>query len=92
MKYPVPSWCAPEFLIHTNQFSGRAGKDKSSQSLFETTQERGLPTQFLDEAKEVIAPGATIIFTDKPVDPTTQSPTGFQVLVTQKDKASGTIE
>ena len=69
-----------------------AGNDKSSQSLFETAQESRLPTQFLDKAKEVIAPGATIIFTDKPVDPTTQSPAGFQVLVAQKDKTSGTAE
>jgi hypothetical protein len=69
-----------------------AGKDKSSQSLFETAQESRLPTQFLDKAKEVIAPGATIIFTDKPVDPTTQSPAGFQILVAQKDKPSGTTE
>jgi hypothetical protein len=69
-----------------------AGTAKSSQSLFETTQESQLPAPFLDKAKEVIAPGATIIFTDKPVDPTTQSPTGFQVLVAQKDKASGTVE
>jgi hypothetical protein len=69
-----------------------AGKDKSSQSLFETAQESRLPTQFLDKAKEVIAPGATIIFTDKPVDPTTQSPAGFQILVAQKDKPSKTVE
>jgi hypothetical protein len=69
-----------------------AGMDKSSQSLFETAQESRLPTQFLDKAKEVIAPGATIIFTDKPVDPTTQSPAGFQILVAQKDKTSETAE
>ena len=69
-----------------------AGTGKSSQSLFETTQESRMPAQFLDKAKEVIAPGATIIFTDKPVDPTTQSPAGFQILVAQKDKSSGTTE
>jgi hypothetical protein len=68
------------------------GKDKSSQSLFETAQQSQLPAQFLDKAKEVLAPGATIIFTDKPVDPTTQSPGGFQILVAQKDKSSGTTE
>ena len=69
-----------------------AATDKSSQSLFETAQESQLPTQFLDKAKEVITPGATIIFTDKQVDPTTQSPAGFQILVAQKDKSSGTTE
>jgi hypothetical protein len=42
--------------------------------------------------KEVITPGATIIFTDKPVDPTTQSATGFQILVAQKDKPAGATE
>jgi hypothetical protein len=29
----------------------------------------------------VISPGATLIFTDRPVDPTTQSPPNFQILV-----------
>jgi hypothetical protein len=69
-----------------------AGKDKSSKSLFEAAQTSRLPTEFLDKAKEVITPGATIIFTDKPVDPTTQSATGFQILVAQKDKPSATTE
>jgi hypothetical protein len=69
-----------------------AGKDSSSQSLFQAAQKSQLPTEFLDKAKEVITPGATIIFTDKQVDPTTQSPTGFQILVAQKDKPSGTTE
>ena len=41
---------------------------------------------FLTDAKAVIKPGTTIIFTDRPVDPTTQSPAGFQILVAQKDK------
>src|SRR5213083_1256927 len=65
------------------------GKDTSSQSLFAAAQKSGLPAKFLTEAKQVISPGATIIFTDKPVDPTTQSHTGFQVVVAQKDKPSG---
>jgi Na+/H+-dicarboxylate symporter len=43
-------------------------------------------------AATVIAPGATIIFTDKPVDPTTQSHTGFQVVVAQKAKPTGTTD
>src|SRR5213076_1242794 len=67
-----------------------AGTDSSSQSLFLAAQKSGVPTEFAAKAKEVITPGATIIFTDKPVDPTTQSPTGFQILVAQKDKPSGT--
>src|SRR6058998_1682496 len=54
-----------------------AGKDSSSQSLFLAAQKSGLPAKFLTETKQVISPGATIIFTDKPVDPTTQSHTGF---------------
>jgi hypothetical protein len=69
-----------------------AGKDRSSESLFAAAQKSRLPTEFLTKAKEVITPGATIIFTDKPVDPTTQSATGFQILVAQKDKPSGTTE
>jgi len=32
-------------------------------------------------------PGATLIFTDRPVDPTTQSPPNFQILVAQKGQA-----
>jgi hypothetical protein len=69
-----------------------AGKEKSSESLFEAAQKSQLPADFLAKAKEVITPGATIIFTDKPVDPTTQSAPGFQILVAQKDKPSGTTE
>jgi len=69
-----------------------AGKDSSSQSLFLAAQKSRLPTEFLDKAKAVITPGTTIIFTDKPVDPTTQSPTGFQILVAQKDKPAATTE
>src|SRR5438094_5574488 len=69
-----------------------AGKDSSSQSLFLAAQKSQLPTEFLDKAKEVITPGTTIIFTDKPVDPTTQSPIGFQILVAQKDKPAATTE
>src|SRR5438094_5409837 len=69
-----------------------AGKDRSSQSLFLAAQKSRLPTEFLDKAKAVITPGKTIIFTDKPVDPTTQSPTAYQILVAQKDKPSGPSE
>ncbi len=62
-----------------------AGKDSSSQSLFLAAQKSRLPPEFVDKAKAVITAGATIIFTDKPVDPTTQSHPGFQILVAQKD-------
>ncbi len=64
----------------------------SSESLFLAAQKSRLPTDFLTKAKEVITPGTTIIFTDKPVDPTTQSHTGFQVVVAQQDKPSRTTE
>ncbi len=63
-----------------------AGQEGSSQSLFLAAQKSGIPTDFLSKARGVITPGTTIIFTDKPVDPTTQSPPGFQILVAQKDK------
>src|SRR5213082_1695972 len=39
------------------------GKDTSSESLFLAAQKSGLPAKFLTEAKQVISPGATIIFT-----------------------------
>src|SRR5881397_597431 len=65
-------------------------KDSSSESLFLAAQKSRLPTDFLTKAKEVITPGTTIIFTDRPVDPTTQSHAGFQIVVAQKDKPSGT--
>jgi hypothetical protein len=55
-------------------------------------QKSQLPSDFLAKAKEVITPGTTMIFTDQPVDPTTQSPTGFQILVAQKDKPSAKAE
>lgn len=63
-----------------------AGKEGSSESLFLAAQKSGIPNDFLVKARGVITPGATIIFTDKPVDPTTQSPPGFQIVVAQKDK------
>jgi hypothetical protein len=63
-----------------------AGESKSNQSIFLAAQKSGLPAAFLDKAKTVITPGATLIFTDRPVDPTTQSPPNFQILVAQKDK------
>ena len=69
-----------------------AGKDKSSESLFAAAQKSRLSTEFLAKAKEVITPGTTIVFTDKPVDPTTQSAPGFQILVAQKDKPSAKTE
>jgi hypothetical protein len=68
------------------------GKDSSSESLFLAAQKSGLAPEFVQKAKAVITPGATIIFTDKPVDPTTQSHTHFQIVVEQKDKPSSTAE
>jgi hypothetical protein len=62
------------------------GESKSSQSIFLAAQKSGLPAAFMDKAKAVIAPGTTLIFTDRPVDPTTQSAPNFQILVAQKDK------
>src|SRR5213083_443635 len=69
-----------------------AGKNQSSESLFAAAQKSRLATEFLAKAKEVIMPGTTIVFTDKPVDPTTQSAPGFQILVAQKDKPSAKTE
>lgn len=69
-----------------------AGKDNADASLFIAAQKSGLSSDFLADAKAVIAPGTTIIFTDKQVDPTTQSAPGFQILVAQKDKPSATAE
>ena len=68
------------------------GKEGSSESLFLAAQKSGLPAEFITKAKEVITPGTTIIFTDKPVDPTTQSHQGFQIVVAQKDKPSAKAE
>jgi L,D-transpeptidase catalytic domain len=67
------------------------GKASLSESMFEAAQKSGLSPEFLAKAKEAIIPGATVIFTDKPVDPTTQSAPGFQILVAQKDKPAGTM-
>src|SRR6266511_3346812 len=66
------------------------GESKSNQSIFVSVQKSGLPPEFLDKAKSVITPGATLIFTDRPVDPSTQSPPNFQILVAQKDKPAKT--
>src|SRR5262245_2738347 len=63
-----------------------AGTEGASESLFLAAQKSGLPFEFMAKAKTIIAPGTTIIFTNRPVDPTTQSPPNFQILVAQKDK------
>ena len=62
------------------------GESKSNENIFLAAQNSGLPAAFLDKAKTVITPGATLIFTDRTVDPTTQSAPNFQILVAQKDK------
>ena len=62
------------------------GESKSTEDIFLASQKCGLPAAFLDKAKAVLTPGATLIFTDMPVDPTTQSAPHFQILVAQKDK------
>jgi L,D-transpeptidase catalytic domain len=62
------------------------GESKSNENIFLASQKSGLPTGFLDKAKAVMTPGATLIFTDRAVDPTTQSAPNFQILVAQKDK------
>src|SRR5207247_1699516 len=79
---------APAETVHPGLFFTQSGEERSSESLFAAAQKSRLPTGLLAKAKEVITPGTTIIFTDKPVDPTTQSATGFQILVAQKDKPS----
>src|SRR6266516_3363898 len=40
-----------------------AGKEGSNQSLFLAAQKSGIPSEFLEKAKGVITPGATIVFT-----------------------------
>src|SRR5213083_1996025 len=66
------------------------GESKSSENIFLASQKSGLPAAFLDKAKAVITPGTTLMFTDRPVDPSTQSPPNFQILVAQKDKPART--
>jgi L,D-transpeptidase catalytic domain len=68
------------------------GESQSNENIFFASQKSGLPAAFLDKAKSVITPGATLVFTDRPVDPTTQSPPNFQILVAQKDKPTGKTE
>jgi hypothetical protein len=67
-------------------------ESKSSESIFLAAQKSGLPSAFLDKPKAVITPGATLIFTDRPIDPTTQSAPNFQILVAQKDKPAAKVE
>jgi len=67
-------------------------RDSQSERLFLAALQSLRPTQLLTKAKEVITGGTTIISPDKPVDPTTQSHTGFQLVVAQKDKPSATTD
>src|SRR5512132_387969 len=64
------------------------GESKSNESIFLAAQKSGLPAAFLDKAKSVITPGATLVFTDRSVDPSTQSAPTFQIPVAPKDKPS----
>src|SRR5512132_2410274 len=68
------------------------GESKSNESIFLAAQKSGLPAAFLDKAKSVITPGATLVFTDRSVDPSTQSAPTFQILVAQKDKPAAKVE
>jgi len=77
----------PEGLVRWLEVT-TSGKNNASQNLFAMAQKAQLPSEFLDKAREIIAPGATLIFTDQPVDQTTQSKPGFQIVVAQKDKPS----
>jgi hypothetical protein len=63
-----------------------------SESLFPPAQKSGLPAEFLADARQVIAGGTKIIFTDKPIDLTTRSHKNFQIVVAQKNKPSGTAD
>lgn len=63
-----------------------SGESKSNENIFLASQKSGSPAAFLDKAKAIMAPGATLIFTDRSVDSTTQSAPNFQILVAQKDK------
>jgi hypothetical protein len=60
------------------------GKEKTSEALFAMAQKARLSAEFLAKAREIITPGATLIFTDRPVDQTTQSKPGFQIVVAQR--------
>ena len=49
------------------------GDTSSNENIFLVSQKSGLPAAFLDRTKAVITPGATLIFTDRPVDPTVRA-------------------
>jgi hypothetical protein len=57
---------------------------------FLAAQQSGLPTAFVAKAKAIIT-CVTVIFTDQPVDPTTQTPPRFQI-IRSKDKPSATTK
>jgi hypothetical protein len=73
----------PEGLVRWLEVT-TPGKEKASEGLFATAQKAQLSAEFLAKAREIITPGATLIFTDQPVDQTTQSKPGFQIVVAQK--------
>jgi hypothetical protein len=77
----------PEGLVRWLEVT-TPGREKASEGLFATAQKAQLSAEFLAKAREIITPGATLIFTDQPVDQTTQSRPGFQIVVAQKDKPS----
>ena len=65
-------------------------ESKSNESIFLAAQKSGLPNCVSRQSEGSNRARGTLIFTDRPVDPTTQSPPNFQILVAQKDKPEKT--
>jgi hypothetical protein len=73
----------PEGLVRWLEVT-TPGKEKASKDLFAAAQKAQLSAEFLAKAREIVTPGTTLIFTDQPVDQTTQSKPGFQIVTAQK--------
>ena len=61
-----------------------AKADPEHESIFLRRRNADCQLKFLGQAKTIIIPSAAIIFTYKPIDPITQSPPNFQILVAQR--------
>ena len=69
------------------------GESKSSQSIFLTgAEERAASLPSSTRRRPLSRPARPSSSLTGPVDPTTQSPPNFQILVAQKDKPTGRTE
>jgi hypothetical protein len=63
-----------------NGFVSMANQRRTIQNIADMAQKSGIDQQFIVGVRSVVIPGTTLVFTDQPVGPKTQSAPGFKIL------------